>query len=118
MLGVYQSCFWILCRILLKFGFFSLINIRQLRMCLKLMGSGSLALGSEDGSLLIALFCILQLSGVAPPPVCKNVQPNGPNPNAVSVDGSPRSTVNSTIQAPRRKFVDEGKLRKVVSLIF
>ncbi|GFY92020.1 CDC27 family protein [Actinidia rufa] len=56
-----------------------------------------------------------QLSGVAPTPVCKNVQPNGPNPNAVNVDGSPRSTVNSTIQAPRRKFVDEGKLRKVIS---
>ncbi|XP_057513901.1 cell division cycle protein 27 homolog B-like isoform X2 [Actinidia eriantha] len=59
-----------------------------------------------------------QLSGVAPPPVCKNVQPNGPNPNAVSVDGSPRSTVNSTIQAPRRKFVDEGKLRKISGRLF
>ncbi|PSS10191.1 Cell division cycle protein 27 B like [Actinidia chinensis var. chinensis] len=59
-----------------------------------------------------------QLSGVAPPPMCKNVQPNGPNPNAVSVDGSPRSTVNSTIQAPRRKFVDEGKLRKISGRLF
>ncbi|KAF5952352.1 hypothetical protein HYC85_010296 [Camellia sinensis] len=59
-----------------------------------------------------------QLSGVAPPPLCKNVQHNGPNPNSVSMDGSPRSTVNSTIQAPRRKFVDEGKLRKISGRLF
>lgn len=59
-----------------------------------------------------------QMSGVAPPPLCKNVQPNGPNPNAVSMDGSPRSIVNSTIQAPRRKFVDEGKLRKISGRLF
>ncbi|KAK3041184.1 hypothetical protein RJ639_028663 [Escallonia herrerae] len=58
------------------------------------------------------------MSAVAPPPVCRNVQPNGPNPNAVSADGSPRSTVNSTIQAPRRKFVDEGKLRKISGRLF
>lgn len=60
----------------------------------------------------------VQLSGVAPPPLCKNVQHNGPNPNSVSMDGSPRSTVNSTIQAPRRKFVDEGKLRKISGRLF
>lgn len=41
------------------------------------------------------------------------MQPNGTNSSVVSSDGSPRSTVNTTIQAPRRKFVDEGKLRKV-----
>ena len=63
--------------------------------------------------LLTFLFTSLQLSGVAPPPLCRNVQPNGPNLNTVSADSSPKSTVNSTIQAPRRKFVDEGKLRKV-----
>ncbi|XP_058187080.1 cell division cycle protein 27 homolog B-like isoform X2 [Rhododendron vialii] len=61
---------------------------------------------------------VAQLSGVAPPPLCKNVQPNGPNPNAVIMDGSPRSIVNSTIQAPRRKFVDEGKLRKISGRLF
>ncbi|TMX03883.1 hypothetical protein EJD97_013253 [Solanum chilense] len=33
-------------------------------------------------------------------------------------DNSPRSTVNSTIQAPRRKFVDEGKLRKISGRLF
>ncbi|XP_052194703.1 cell division cycle protein 27 homolog B [Diospyros lotus] len=59
-----------------------------------------------------------QLSAVAPPPVCKNVQPTGPNSNAVNIDVSPRSTVNSTIQAPRRKFVDEGKLRKISGRLF
>ncbi|XP_059652708.1 cell division cycle protein 27 homolog B isoform X2 [Cornus florida] len=59
-----------------------------------------------------------QLSGVAPPPVCKNMQQNNPNPGMLGVDGSPRSTVNSTIQAPRRKFVDEGKLRKISGRLF
>ncbi|XVE54205.1 hypothetical protein DITRI_Ditri03aG0061700 [Diplodiscus trichospermus] len=59
-----------------------------------------------------------QLSGVAPPPLCRNVQPNGSNLNTVNTDGSPRSVVNSTIQAPRRKFVDEGKLRKISGRLF
>ncbi|GAV89763.1 TPR_2 domain-containing protein/Apc3 domain-containing protein/TPR_11 domain-containing protein [Cephalotus follicularis] len=59
-----------------------------------------------------------QLSGVAPPPLCRNLQPNGPNLSALSADSSPRSTVNSTIQAPRRKFVDEGKLRKISGRLF
>ncbi|KAL5768764.1 hypothetical protein ACOSP7_015309 [Xanthoceras sorbifolium] len=59
-----------------------------------------------------------QLSGVAPPPLCRNVPPNGPNLNTLGTDGSPRSTVNSTIQAPRRKFVDEGKLRKISGRLF
>nr|XP_023877762.1 cell division cycle protein 27 homolog B [Quercus suber] len=59
-----------------------------------------------------------QLSGVAPPPLCRNAQPNGPNPSILNADSSPRSTVNSTIQAPRRKFVDEGKLRKISGRLF
>ncbi|XVE98099.1 hypothetical protein REPUB_Repub03eG0076200 [Reevesia pubescens] len=59
-----------------------------------------------------------QLSGVARPPLCKNMQPNGSNLNTVNTDGSPRSIVNSTIQAPRRKFVDEGKLRKISGRLF
>ncbi|KAK2359694.1 Tetratricopeptide repeat (TPR) superfamily protein [Trifolium repens] len=59
-----------------------------------------------------------QLSGVAPPPLCRNVQPNGSNMSTQSADNSPRSTVNSTIQAPRRKFVDEGKLRKISGRLF
>lgn len=61
----------------------------------------------------------LRLSSVAPPPLCKNVMPNGPNLSTLDSDNSPKSTVNSTIQAPiqapRRKFVGEGKLRKVGS---
>lgn len=59
-----------------------------------------------------------QLSGVAPPPICRNMQENGPNPSSGAADCSPRSTVNSTIQAPRRKFVDEGKLRKISGRLF
>ncbi|XP_059432667.1 cell division cycle protein 27 homolog B [Corylus avellana] len=61
---------------------------------------------------------VSQLSGVAPPPLCRNAQPNGPNPSILGADSSPRSTVNSTIQAPRRKFVDEGKLRKISGRLF
>ncbi|KEH21848.1 cell division cycle-like protein [Medicago truncatula] len=57
-----------------------------------------------------------QLSGVAPP-LCRNVQPNGSNMSTQSAENSPRSTVNSTIQA-RRKFVDEGKLRKISGRLF
>lgn len=45
------------------------------------------------------------------------MQPNGSNTSTQSAENSPRSTVNSTIQAPRRKFVDEGKLRKVEELL-
>jgi hypothetical protein len=45
--------------------------------------------------------------------------PNGPNLSTLNSDNSPKSTVNSTIQAPiqapRRKFVGEGRLRKVGS---
>ncbi|KAF3685359.1 Cell division cycle protein 27 -like protein B [Capsicum annuum] len=58
-----------------------------------------------------------QLSGVVPPPVCRNFQQIGANASVAGADNSPRSTVNSTIQAPRRKFVDEGKLRKVCQLL-
>ncbi|ESR64506.1 hypothetical protein CICLE_v10007544mg [Citrus x clementina] len=59
-----------------------------------------------------------QLSGVAPPPLCRNLQPNGPNLNMLGTDSSPKSTISSTIQAPRRKFVDEGKLRKISGRLF
>ncbi|XP_010526443.1 PREDICTED: cell division cycle protein 27 homolog B isoform X2 [Tarenaya hassleriana] len=59
-----------------------------------------------------------QLSGIAPPPLFRNVQPTGPNPSSITSESSPKSTVNSTIQAPRRKFVDEGKLRKISGRLF
>ncbi|KAL3613629.1 Cell division cycle protein 27 B [Castilleja foliolosa] len=58
-----------------------------------------------------------QLSGVPPPPVCRNAQPNGPNMKTYGSDNSPRVTVNS-VTGPRRKFVDEGKLRKVSERLF
>ncbi|KAL5697576.1 hypothetical protein ACHQM5_028702 [Ranunculus cassubicifolius] len=56
-----------------------------------------------------------QMSAVAPPPLCRNGQPNM---NLLGSESSPRSTVNVSIQAPRRKFVDEGKLRKVSGRLF
>ncbi|KAJ9558058.1 hypothetical protein OSB04_012672 [Centaurea solstitialis] len=59
-----------------------------------------------------------QLSAVPPPPLCRNMLPNGPNFGPSGVDGSPRSTVNPMVQVPRRKLVDEGKLRKVVSFLY
>lgn len=65
---------------------------------------------------MLCMFLIiftLQLSGAAPPPLCRNAQPNGPNMRAYGAESTPRVTVNSTIAGPRRKFVDEGKLRKV-----
>ncbi|XP_022880290.1 cell division cycle protein 27 homolog B-like isoform X1 [Olea europaea var. sylvestris] len=59
-----------------------------------------------------------QLSGVAPPPICENAQLNGQNLRALGADNSPRSVVNSAVPGPRRKFVDEGKLRKVSERLF
>ncbi|CAM8977687.1 unnamed protein product [Rhodiola kirilowii] len=59
-----------------------------------------------------------QLSGLVPPPLFRNMPPHGGNANTTNDNGSSRSTVNSTIQAPRRKFVDEGKLRKISGRLF
>ncbi|KAH8505221.1 hypothetical protein Peur_045335 [Populus x canadensis] len=59
-----------------------------------------------------------QLSGVAPPPLCRNLQPNCSNPSTLGSDNFPRSIVSSNIQAPRKKFVDEGKLRKISGRLF
>lgn len=49
-----------------------------------------------------------QLSGIVPPPVYRNAYLN-----ALGGDGSSKPNAHATIQAPRRKFMDEGKLRKV-----
>nr|GMD32212.1 cell division cycle protein 27 homolog B isoform X1 [Ipomoea batatas] len=59
-----------------------------------------------------------QISGLAPPPVCRNAQQNGVHPSAPGGDNSLRSAVNSNVQPPRRKFVDEGKLRKISGRLF
>ncbi|KAG4911868.1 hypothetical protein AAZX31_19G038000 [Glycine max] len=61
---------------------------------------------------------VAQLSSVAPPPLCRNVLPNDQNLTTLGADSSPKSTVNSPIQAPRRKFVGEGKLRKISGRLF
>ncbi|XP_023531375.1 cell division cycle protein 27 homolog B-like isoform X1 [Cucurbita pepo subsp. pepo] len=60
----------------------------------------------------------LQLSAIAPPPLCRNTQQNGSSLNSLGADSCSRSTINSIIQAPRRKFVDEGKLRKISGRLF
>ncbi|CAA7408019.1 unnamed protein product [Spirodela intermedia] len=56
-----------------------------------------------------------QLSRVVPPPPYRNVQQGL---HTLAGDGSARATVNPAIQAPRRKFMDEGKLRKVSGRLF
>ncbi|KAL6559755.1 hypothetical protein OROGR_004872 [Orobanche gracilis] len=58
-----------------------------------------------------------QLSGVAPPPVCRIAQPYGPNMKTHVADNSSGVTINS-VAGPRRKFVDEGRLRKVSERLF
>ncbi|XP_023516281.1 cell division cycle protein 27 homolog B-like isoform X3 [Cucurbita pepo subsp. pepo] len=60
----------------------------------------------------------LQVSAIAPPPLCRNTQQNGSSINSLGADSCSRSAVNSIIQAPRRKFVDEGKLRKISGRLF
>ncbi|XXG87356.1 hypothetical protein AAC387_Pa11g2066 [Persea americana] len=52
---------------------------------------------------------LVQLSGVGPPPLYRG---------AVGGEGSPKSTANAVVQAPRRKVMDEGKLRKVSGRLF
>ncbi|KAJ4953531.1 hypothetical protein NE237_030363 [Protea cynaroides] len=56
-----------------------------------------------------------QSSSAGPPPLCRNVQPNL---GMLGGDSSPKSTANAAVQAPRRKFMDEGKLRKVSGRLF
>ncbi|PKA56562.1 Cell division cycle protein 27 like B [Apostasia shenzhenica] len=56
---------------------------------------------------------VAQLSGVVPPPICKNTYLN-----AYCIDASAKLNAHPTIQAPRRKFLDEGKLRKVSGRLF
>ncbi|CAI9106489.1 OLC1v1005662C2 [Oldenlandia corymbosa var. corymbosa] len=85
-------------------------------------GTGSQSLNGPNAVCLYntpsPMTTITQLSGVAPPPLCRGLHINGPNHRALGADSSPRSTLNATIPAPRRKFVDEGKLRKVSERLF
>ncbi|KAL9682272.1 hypothetical protein QQ045_014067 [Rhodiola kirilowii] len=57
-------------------------------------------------------------SSLEPPPLCRNMQPNCPNPNVLSTDAFPVPTARSTSQAPRWKLLDEGKLRKISGRLF
>ncbi|KAL9239384.1 hypothetical protein vseg_013715 [Gypsophila vaccaria] len=56
-----------------------------------------------------------QMSGIAPPPICRNVPQI---PASTSNESFSRSILNTTLQAPRRKFADEGKLRKISGRLF
>ncbi|GAB2222023.1 hypothetical protein Droror1_Dr00013220 [Drosera rotundifolia] len=56
-----------------------------------------------------------QLSGLALPPICRNMQPSTATS---STDSSPKPTMNAPAQAPRRKVVDEGKFRKISGRLF
>ncbi|CAH9055565.1 unnamed protein product [Cuscuta epithymum] len=63
---------------------------------------------------------VLQISGIIPPPLCRNAPQNGVLPSAPGGHNSLRSTVNPIVHPtrPRRKFVDEGKLRKISGRLF
>lgn len=54
-----------------------------------------------------------QIATAAPPPLNRNVQ-GQQNSTVTAGEVSPRSSVNAPGQAPRRKFMDEGKLRKSI----
>ncbi|XP_042486142.1 cell division cycle protein 27 homolog B-like isoform X3 [Macadamia integrifolia] len=75
----------------------------------------SLNSGSSNALLYNTPPITTQSSSVGPPPLCRNVQPNF---CMLGGDSSPRSTANAAVQAPRRKFMDEGKLRKVSGRLF
>lgn len=64
---------------------------------------------------VIDIITYLQLSGVAPPPLCRNAQ-QYLNANALAGDGSSRLNANAAVQA-RRKVLDDGKMRKVVTFL-
>lgn len=56
---------------------------------------------------------VTQLPVIVPPPVYRNAYLN-----AIGGDGFSKPNAHPTIQAPRRKFMDEGKLRKVSGRLF
>lgn len=86
------------------------------------LSGGNSSQPSNGGSASVSFYTpspmAIQLSGVSPPRMCRNMQINGPFQCPPSTDNSPRSIVNSMIQAPKRKVVDEGKLRKVSGRLF
>ncbi|KAG6469597.1 hypothetical protein ZIOFF_070527 [Zingiber officinale] len=70
--------------------------------------------GSSNFSQYITPPAATQLSGVAPPPLCRNVHVSF---NVANNDVSTKLN-NIAVQAPRRKVLDEGKLRKVSGRLF
>ncbi|GAB2265204.1 Cell division cycle protein 27 B [Dionaea muscipula] len=86
-----------------------------------IIASGGISTQPPNGGLSNLLFyntpspIAAQLSGLVPPPICRNMQPSAAT---TSTDSPPRSTMNAPVQAPRRKFVDEGKFRKISGRLF
>ncbi|CAN6463820.1 unnamed protein product [Victoria cruziana] len=79
-------------------------------------GAGHVGQQSTFGSSNTSVFntpspVTAQLSGVAPPPVYRNIHMQQ-NISSLGGEFSPKSTANAVGQAPRRKLMDEGKLRK------
>ncbi|XP_074576933.1 cell division cycle protein 27 homolog B-like [Curcuma longa] len=70
--------------------------------------------GASNFSQFITPPAATQLSGVAPPPLCRNVHVSF---NVANNDIATKSN-NIAVQAPRRKLLDEGKLRKVSGRLF
>ncbi|XP_042446956.1 cell division cycle protein 27 homolog B-like [Zingiber officinale] len=70
--------------------------------------------GSSNFSQYITPPAATQLSGVAPPPLCRNMHVSF---NVANNDVSTKLN-NIAVQAPRRKVLDEGKLRKVSGRLF
>lgn len=58
---------------------------------------------------------VAQLSGQAPPPLLRNAHVYQQEAGG---DGLIKSTLNPAVQIPKKKFVDEGKLRKVSGILF
>ncbi|XP_042445719.1 cell division cycle protein 27 homolog B-like isoform X1 [Zingiber officinale] len=70
--------------------------------------------GTSNFSQFITPPAATQLSGVAPPPLCRNVHVSF---NVANNDIATKSN-NIAVQTPRRKLLDEGKLRKVSGRLF
>ncbi|KAG6472955.1 hypothetical protein ZIOFF_070435 [Zingiber officinale] len=69
--------------------------------------------GTSNFSQFITPPAATQLSGVAPPPLCRNVHVSF---NVANNDIATKSN-NIAVQTPRRKLLDEGKLRKNVLIL-
>ncbi|KAM0942496.1 putative tetratricopeptide-like helical domain superfamily [Dioscorea sansibarensis] len=90
-------------------------SIKEISNTQVVMAAG---LAANSGSSNLSLYntpspVASQLSGIAPPPLCRNGFFN-----AVTCDSSSKPAANAAILAPRRKAMEEGRLRKVSGRLF